>query len=238
MEKKNISRTMKVGAAAAIALMVAGVSVYAAGSGGISEAEAKQIALAEVQGADSSHITHFRKDKDDGRTEYDIEIIYGGYEYDFEISAKDGTIFDRSKEQADEQEDALKAEADQQSVTSQSVADSQGNGTAGQSGGAPSAVVTPNPSGGADIGLSKAKRIAVGQVSGASSGSIVSAYADYDDGRLEYNVEIHYNGYEYEFEIDGASGQILSKDVDRIDGRSDGSGDTDYDDDWDDGWDD
>ena len=66
------------------------------------------------------------------------------------------------------------------------------------------------------IGLEEAKQIALKQVSGASSADIVKAYQDYDDGILEYEVEIHYNGYEYDYEILGSSGEIISKDVDHI----------------------
>lgn len=66
------------------------------------------------------------------------------------------------------------------------------------------------------IGLEEAKQVALKQVPGASSADIVKAYQDYDDGILEYEVEIHYNGYEYDYEILGSSGEIISKDVDHI----------------------
>ncbi|MGO5116411.1 PepSY domain-containing protein [Candidatus Avoscillospira sp. LCP25S3_F1] len=69
---------------------------------------------------------------------------------------------------------------------------------------------------GSDIGLEKAKSIALGQVSGASSANIRQAKRDYDDGRLEYDVTIIYNNLEYEFEINGATGTILSRDVESI----------------------
>ena len=75
-------------------------------------------------------------------------------------------------------------------------------------------VVQPQEESG--ISLERAKEIALGQVPGASESDIVKAHEDYDDGRMEYEVEIHYNGYEYEYEILGSSGEILSKDVDRI----------------------
>ncbi len=40
---------------------------------------------------------------------------------------------------------------------------------------------------------------------------------DYDDGRPEYEVEFRYGGYEYDYEIHGQSGDILSWDKDRDD---------------------
>ncbi|MDO4545079.1 MAG: PepSY domain-containing protein [Bacillota bacterium] len=212
--KRKLTKPVKIGLIAGIIMVLAGASAayaFNAGGalGGISEAEARQIALNEVQGAQESDITKSEKDYDNGRVEYDIEIIYGGYEYDFEISAADGTIFDRSKELLDD--DDVAATPD----------------TSGTTGGTGQVVVTqPTTNSSSDIGLEKAKSIAMGQVGG---GSIVKAYKDYDDGRLEYDVEIHYNGYEYDFEIDGASGSILSKDVDRIEYDDD-----DYYDDYDD----
>lgn len=67
-----------------------------------------------------------------------------------------------------------------------------------------------------EISLEDAKVIALEQVPGAADGDIAKAFKDYDDGRVEYDVEIRYNGYEYDFEIDGASGRIVDKDSDRI----------------------
>ena len=67
----------------------------------------------------------------------------------------------------------------------------------------------------ADIGLEKAKSIALGKVSGADAGNIVKAERDYDDGILEYEIEIVYNGYEYDFEINGSSGSIISHETER-----------------------
>ena len=37
---------------------------------------------------------------------------------------------------------------------------------------------------------------------------------DYDDGRLEYDVEFDYGHLEYEYTIDGATGAILEYEVD------------------------
>ncbi len=212
-----VKKSFKIGIAAAIAIVVAGVSVYAVNvSAGesISEAEAKQVALSEVVGADISNISKFNKDKDDGREEYDVEIIYDGYEYDFEISAKDGQIFDQSKEKADfadiarlEAKNNAQKEAEkkaEQPVQKEPVVVEQERASS-------------ESSSSSEISLEKAKSIALAQVSGASSGDVVKAYKDYDDGRVEYDVEVRYDGYEYDFEIDGASGKILSKDIDRID---------------------
>ncbi len=58
----------------------------------ITEAEAKEIALARVPGATDADIREFKRDFDDGREEYEGEIIYNNIEYQFEINAKNGEI--------------------------------------------------------------------------------------------------------------------------------------------------
>ena len=201
-KNRKLTKPIKIALIVCAALLLAGASVYAVGAGSgafagtISESEAKEIALRQVPGAENADVTKCKQDFDDGRKEYDVEIIFEGYEYDFEISADNGRILDRSKE----------------------IADGSGvNGNAANTAGTNVTTPVVTPSG---ISLEQAKSIALGQVSGATSAHIVKAYSDRDDGRLEYDVEIHYNGYEYEFEIDGTTGSILSRDTDAIDGRS------------------
>ncbi len=64
-----------------------------AGSEGISLEQAKKIALAKVPGANDSHI-RIEKDRDDGQLLYEGKIVYSGVEYEFEISAADGSVLD------------------------------------------------------------------------------------------------------------------------------------------------
>lgn len=80
------------------------------------------------------------------------------------------------------------------------------------------------------IGIEKAEKTALAQVKGATEKHVVSVSEDRDDSRLEYDVEIHYGGKEYEFEIDGVSGKIISSDIDIID-KDDKYDDDGYDDD-------
>ena len=63
------------------------------GSGSkITAEEAKALALAQVPGAAESDIIEFKTDRDDGRIEYEGEIIYSGMKYEFEIDAYSGAI--------------------------------------------------------------------------------------------------------------------------------------------------
>ena len=63
---------------------------------------------------------------------------------------------------------------------------------------------------GKSISAEDAKAIALAQVPGATVDDIRGFETDYDDGRLEYEGRIIYDGMEYEFEIDGYSGAIRS----------------------------
>ena len=58
----------------------------------ISSDEAVQSALARVPGATVANVTEFNRDYNHGRVEYEGEIHYNGYEYDFEIDADTGTF--------------------------------------------------------------------------------------------------------------------------------------------------
>lgn len=221
LEKKRFGRSGKIAIAAAAAVLAAGASVYAVNAANsISETEAKQIALGQVSGADNSHITKCVRDFDDGREEYDVEIVFNGYEYDFEISARDGRIYDQNREALDRDDLEAHVAADGQFAggSESGSADDRQDGSASGA-----VVVSPTPPSSAyagassDIGLEQAKSIALEQVPGAAYESIRKAHSDYDDGRLEYEIEIRHNGYEYDFEIDGVNGQIISKDAERMD---------------------
>ncbi|MCC8356344.1 MAG: PepSY domain-containing protein [Oscillospiraceae bacterium] len=67
------------------------------------------------------------------------------------------------------------------------------------------------------ITADEAKAIALAQVPGATTSNIREFETDYDDGRLQYEGKIIYNGMEYEFEIDGYSGAIRSWEAERAD---------------------
>ncbi len=65
------------------------------------------------------------------------------------------------------------------------------------------------------IGEEKAKGAALAKVPGATSGDVVQWKLDCGDNRLVYEVEILYNGVEYDGEIDAVTGELLKWDVER-----------------------
>lgn len=65
----------------------------------IGTSRAKEIALAKAGGGTVSYI---KLDREDGRQVYEGEIIFGEYEYEFEIDAKSGSIRDWDKDRRDD----------------------------------------------------------------------------------------------------------------------------------------
>ena len=72
----------------------------------------------------------------------------------------------------------------------------------------------PASSGTQSITAERAKEIALAEVPGAAASDIYEFEVDRDDGRLEYEGTIYYNGTKYEFSIDGYSGAIRNWEVD------------------------
>ena len=64
----------------------------AGGGSAVTADQARETALAQVPGADASHIYEFETDRDDGRLEYEGKIIYNGMEYEFTIDGYTGAI--------------------------------------------------------------------------------------------------------------------------------------------------
>ena len=60
----------------------------------VTETSAKKTALAQVPGATEANIIKFKLDMDDGRWEYEGEIVYNNMEYDFTIDANTGSIIE------------------------------------------------------------------------------------------------------------------------------------------------
>lgn len=58
----------------------------------VSEATAKQTALARASGATEKDIYEWKLDYDEGHPEYEGKIIYGGTEYEFTIDAASGNV--------------------------------------------------------------------------------------------------------------------------------------------------
>lgn len=65
-----------------------------------------------------------------------------------------------------------------------------------------------------DIGRERVIRIVLAKVPGTERKNIVELERDFDEGICVYEGELHYKGLEYEFEIDGRTGNILKWEID------------------------
>ena len=125
-------------------------------------------------------------DWDDGLQVYDIEFYTAdGMEYDYEIDACTGAVHSVDHDMEHQYHH-------QQHHNTTPSTPSVGNG-----------VITQE----------QAQNIALEQVPGASASNIYKAKLDREDG--EYEIEIIYNGWEYEFEIDAYTGKIIKKETER-----------------------
>ena len=76
-----------------------------------------------------------------------------------------------------------------------------------------SKTAAPIPGNTGDIGMDAVISIVLDRVPGATKNDINELECEYNDGRIEYEGELYYNGYEYEFEVDGATGNILKWEI-------------------------
>ena len=161
--------------------------------GYIGEAKAKTVAL-ERAGVTESELLLYKigLDTHNGAMVYDVEFTTDSYEFDCDVNAKTGEIVKFEKE---------------------------------YNGGAPAVSAQPNTAQpntnqtAGEITVEEAKTIALSHAGlTADAVTFVKAKQDYDDGRLVYEIEFvttSGNGYlEYDYEIDAATGSILSYDYD------------------------
>ena len=133
-------------------------------------------------------VTEIELDTDDGRKHYDIEIKNGTFEYELEIDAITGEILDLEKDRDD----------DAKKVNNQATAN-QTNKVASAK----------------RVMLTKDQAIAIAMKQ--ATGTVTDFELDEDDGRKVYEIEIENGTYEYEFDIDAFTGEVLKFEKDRED---------------------
>ena len=164
-------------------------------AGNIGESAAKQTALehAGVKESDTKYCNAWLE-YDDGWPEcYEVEFMAGSTRYEYEIALTSKTVLKFETKN-------LGGQTNQGGSGSQAETGSQGGGTSG------------------DIGSQAAKQAALNHAGiSESQTTSMKVERDYDDGRLEYEVEFQSGGMEYEYKIDGSTGTILEYDQDRDD---------------------
>lgn len=174
-----------------------------------------QIALALVPGSTTAHLEEVEFDWDDGRPEWEIEIEFNGYDYDIEIDARNENIVKFEKDRDDDDDD--RDRQPKATTAAPTVAPTTAAPTTPPTTVAPTTPPTTAAPTQGQISRDQAIKIALAKVPGATASHIEEIELDWDDGRPEWEIEIEYNGYEYEIEIDGRNGNILEFDKERDD---------------------
>lgn len=163
---------------------------------------AKSAAFAHA-GLDASQVTMGEVDFDyeDGRMVYELEFYASGAEYEYDIDASTGAVVKFSQEGGRTQTSSSAGSGG----ASGNVSSGAGSGTA-QSGAGGTAT---------DIGREDALAAALNHA-GVSQDQVydLEVKREYDDGRLEYEIEFKTGGWEYEYTISAADGAILDYEQD------------------------
>lgn len=154
----------------------------------ITAEEAENIALkdAGVSRNDVDFITS-HQGRDDGIYLYDVEFFAGDKKYEYEINASNGNV--------------LQSDTDYEKYSGGNTGNSTNNG---------SNTAQTN------ITAEEAENIAL-KDAGVSRNSLkyINSKLDRDDGRTVYEIEFAVDYTEYDYEINAADGNIISKDMDR-----------------------
>lgn len=191
---------------AAVTLTLLGLAAGCGGGNDIGEDRAKEIAL-EDAGVAESDISRFQssKERDDGRTTYEIQFNSGDTEYDYEINAENGDILSYDTETAGNGRSQIQSGTDTagNTDTAQSQDDTQNN-TQNNTQSNTGTTQTPN----VQISEADAKAAALERVPGATEQDL-RMELEHDDGKYIYEGDIIYQQTEYEFEIDANTGNFL-----------------------------
>ena len=207
----------------------------------IDEQQTKEIALKEAGGG---QVTEFSYDMDDYTPNYDITVLNGTTEYEYEISAVDGSILKRSLENHPTGTNTVTIDEakvkeivnnqvkgtivsikldhdDARLVYDVTVVDetykydfeiSAVDGSiVSQDKELINQVSNSTNTQGVTIDEAKAREIALSQV---PNGTIIEISFDYEMGVLVYDVTVVEGTTEYDFEISGVDGSIISRSMD------------------------
>ncbi len=154
----------------------------------IGEAEAKKIALehAGVKESDAQWM-EVKLDRENRTVVYDVDFDAAGYEYDYEINATTGAVVKSQKEVDDD----YRANASSNTNTAPAQTDY--------------------------IGEAEAKRIAFEHAGiNEDDAAWIEVKLDREDRTVVYEIDINAAGYEYDYEINAATGAVVKsqKEVD------------------------
>lgn len=178
----------------------AGNCVYAAGY--IGKDKAQSIALKDA-GYNAKNVSALfcKLDVDDDESEYEIEFIAGGYEYEYTVDAFSGRITEREVER---------------SKYAGTVTTSARKTTTSTTASKPAAAKTSSKKTTTKyITASKAKSIAL-KNAGFKASKISGYKSNLDKKDSEYEIKFKKSGYRYEYTINAVNGKIKDRSYEKI----------------------
>ena len=156
----------------------------------ITAAQAREKVL-EHLGMEAGAVT-FKKvelDHDDNRMRYEIVLVAGSREYEYELDAQDGAVLSWDYE-----------ELENDDLPEQDTGDADEDDDSDD---------RPETAPGGSVLSPEAARASALQHAGLSSASFTKTKLDQDDGRSVYEIEFHTEDCEYEYQIDAITGAVL-----------------------------
>lgn len=165
-----------------------------------------------------------KKTTEDGVAVYEVQFTTADRSYDYDVEQSSGEIVKSSFQplaggQASANDGAEKNQTSSQAGAAASQASPDGAQSSAQAGTAVSQSSGQQPSGGQNtssgITEDEAKTIALQDAGVSASDAVfVRVERDRDDGRSVYDLEFYAGNTEYDYEIDSATGKIVSADFD------------------------
>ena len=158
----------------------------------ISKDEVKEVVL-NTMNVNEDDVYFESIDLELDKKEYEVELYYNNNDYEFKVSAKEGKII--YTDYYIPSNNVNNSNGDNNNTNNNSQTTTQGN----------------------NISLDEAVSIALENANASESDvNFVKKQEDYDDNELVYDIEFHYEGYEYEYEIRAKDGVIISQDKDQL----------------------
>ena len=196
----------------------------------IGQEKAKQAAISHA-GASADKLTEYEIELDfeHGVMVYEVEFKCEGFEYDYEIDAVTGAVLKSGKEPDNDyvppQTDTAQPETGSSSQTGGNAPQTDNSSSPANNGNTPQTNQSPGQASSEDQN-SKASYISEEQAKNAAlshagvSANTITAYEsglDREHGIMVYDIDFKCEGFEYEYEIDAATGSVLKNQKERDD---------------------
>ena len=196
----------------------------------IGQEKAKQAAISHA-GASADKLTEYEIELDfeHGVMVYEVEFKCEGFEYDYEIDAVTGAVLKSEKEPDNDyvppRTDTAQPETGSSSQTGGNAPQIDNSSSPANNGNTPQTNQSPGQASSEDQN-SKASYISEEQAKNAAlshagvSANAITAYEsdlDREHGIMVYDIDFKCEGFEYDYEIDAATGSVLKNQKERDD---------------------